>query len=147
MKSLNESNDDYDHFLSQQDHEFIFTKGACHALALELEIHFQNLGVCNAEIHYCADHADLARHVYVYANGKCWDATGASSVDLIAAKWTDSDVTRLNPLKAKGWIICQGTGRPEHTSWLGMHVNPDFMEKARQLARIYISNNPDKFKP
>jgi hypothetical protein len=145
MKTLNECGDDYQQFLQYEDDVFVFSKGACHAFALELEQWFQSNGHEVAIFYISSEHPELAKHVVTKAGGLFWDVFGNRTYAELAHKWAKDDISRIRLVQHVGWISAEND--TPNTSYLGLLVAPDFLTAARQRARTYIQTHASTFTP
>lgn len=141
FKTLEDCGADYPSFLHQPDAEWIFTKGACHAFALELADHFLETRGRKVEIYYCfTSHESTAQHVFVMDGDRYWDVSGPHSCHEIAQKWANSDTSKLRKVPNLGWLTKPNPNYLPNTSFLGLCVTPDFLDKARQKAHAFIAS-------
>src|SRR5690242_7747349 len=104
MKTLNEYGDDYMQFLDTPDVVWLFTKGACHAFAIELSDHFRSTGETPELVYVASEHSAIARHVLVNTGGSYWDVSGSHSLEEVADQWAESDQSRIHLVGHVGWI-------------------------------------------
>lgn len=143
MKTLNECGDEYQQFLQSEDDVFVFSKGACHAFALELAHWFQTNGHPATICYIAKDHPTIARHVVTKAGGFFWDVFGKHTQAELARKWANDDLSRIQSVGHVAWIS-DGHYTP-NTSYLGLFVAPDFLAHARERARNHIQTHASTF--
>jgi hypothetical protein len=136
--------------LAGEDDTEVFTKGFCHALALELHQAFTEAGR-PAEFVYLASkgHEFIASHVLVKSGDAYFDARfGPQSENEVLERWSENSDGKLRPVKHEGWLTHPADGppgiTPSHTC-LGFRIEPDYFNSARERAARFISRNRAKF--
>lgn len=127
-----------------------FTKGFCHAMALELHRAFAEIGRQAGFVYLASrDHEYLASHVLVESGGNYYDARfGPQTEKQVLERWSAITDSKLRAVKHEGWLTDPAEGPPGITSsctYLGLRIGPAYFGAARQRAALFIARNRAKF--
>jgi hypothetical protein len=128
----------------------VFSKGFCHALALELHQAFTEVGRPAAFVYLASKgHEYLAAHVLVESGGAYYDARFGPQTEMqVLARWSAKAEAKLRPVKHEGWLTDPAEAPPGITSsctYLGLRIGPAYFRAARARAKHFIAKNRPKF--
>jgi hypothetical protein len=136
--------------LAMEDDTEVFTKGFCHALALELHRVFRAAGRPAAFVYLASkDHECLASHVLLESGGAYYDARfGPQTETEVIECWSAKTDGKLRPVMHDGWLTHPAESPPGIVSsctCLGLRIGPAYFAPARERAARFIERNRPKF--